>query len=187
MSRFDLVVIAASAGGVEALRLFFRSLPGDFPVPIVVVLHIHPDSLAVKGLFEGVSPLPLLEVRDREKLVKGRVYFAPPDYHVLLDQPGLCALDPGDREQYVRPCADKLFSSAADIYGERLLGVVFSGAGMDGAHGLQKIGERGGRALVQYPEDAAVSSMPMAAIKLFPGAILFKAEGSGQFLNKMLF
>jgi two-component system chemotaxis response regulator CheB len=113
----------------------------------------------------------VVEVEDKDLIAPGRVYLAPPDYHLLVE-PGSFALSVDERVQYARPSIDVLFESAADAYGERVIGVVLTGANADGAAGLARIAKRGGAAIVQDPETAEAREMPAAALAAAPATVL---------------
>jgi two-component system, chemotaxis family, protein-glutamate methylesterase/glutaminase len=165
MSSRHLVVIGASAGGIEALRELVSKLPADFPAPVAVVLHTSPHSpgvlheiLARAGPLAGISP------RTGERLEPGRIYVAPPDHHLLVE-PGRLRLTKGPRENRFRPAIDPLFRSAAQVYGPRAIGVVLTGNLDDGTAGLWAIKQLGGIAIAQDPADAMFPAMPHNAIR----------------------
>jgi two-component system, chemotaxis family, protein-glutamate methylesterase/glutaminase len=163
--RLRLVVIGASLGGVRALEQILGELAPDFPLPIAVVLHraaeARPSQLA--SLLQLKCALPVSEANDKERIVPGHVYLAPADYHLLIDENRL-ALSVDERVCYARPSIDVLFDSAADSYREGVLGVVLTGANHDGAHGAERIKERGGKVVAQDPLTAEAWAMPRAAI-----------------------
>jgi two-component system chemotaxis response regulator CheB len=161
---FEIVVIGASYGGLSALQILLPDLSPEFPCPVVIVQHRKKD--ADDGLCEYLrrrSPLPLIEPDDKEKVEPGRVYLAPRDYHLLIEE-SIFALSTESPVAYARPSIDVLFESAADIYHERIIGVVLTGANRDGAQGLAKIKALGGLAVVQDPASAESRAMPEAAI-----------------------
>lgn len=168
--RIDSIVIGASAGGIEALMAILPMLPRDLNAAVMVVLHLPRDrpSLMV-NLFRPRCRCRVREAEDKEPVEPGTIYFAPPDYHLLVDGgpklPPQLALSADDPVLYSRPSIDVLFESAAEVYRERLLGIVLSGGNQDGAAGLQTIRAAGGMAVVQQPETAQVSLMPESAIK----------------------
>ena len=165
----DAVAIGASAGGVEVLSALLSALPADCRASFFVVVHIpreRPSLLA--EVFRTRCALPVREAEDKEPVQPGTVYFAPPDYHLLLDRGPACALSSDEPVHFSRPSIDVLFDSAADIYGERLIGVILTGANQDGAEGLAAIGRAGGRTVVQDPVSAAVAYLPEAALKQGP-------------------
>ncbi|WKC21544.1 chemotaxis protein CheB [Rhizobium sp. SSA_523] len=165
------VVVGASAGAVEALSVLLPGLPPTLPVPIVVVVHIPPDKHSVMAeLFSAKCRLRVKEAEDKEPLLAGTVYFAPPDYHVLIEADKTLSLSNDEPVLYSRPSIDVLFESAADAYGAGLVAVVLSGANHDGAKGARAVIDAGGLGLIQEPETAYASAMPEAAIKACPTA-----------------
>ena len=165
----DAVVIGASAGGVEVLSMLLPALPAACRLSIFIVMHIpreRPSLLA--EVFGGRCALPVKEAEDKEPIRPGTVYFAPPDYHLLIDRGPAFALSSDEAVHFSRPSIDVLFDSAADIYGERLIGVILTGANQDGAEGLAAVGHAGGRTVVQDPVSAAVAYLPEAALQEGP-------------------
>lgn len=161
---FEIVVIGASYGGLSALQILLPDLSPDFPLPVVIVQHRKKDG--DDGLCEYLrkrSPLPLIEPDDKEKVEPGHVYLAPRDYHLLIEE-SIFALSTESPVAFARPSIDVLFESAADIYHERVIGVILTGANRDGASGLAKIKALGGLAVVQDPTSAESRAMPEAAI-----------------------
>ena len=170
----EAIVIGASAGGVEALAALLPSLAAGSRVPVFVVLHQprHRPSLIV-DIFSPRCQVPVREAEDKEPVQPGAVYFAPPDYHLLIDrgERGMqLALSTDAPILFSRPSVDALFESAADAYGSRVLGVILTGASRDGAAGLAAIGRAGGGTVVQDPATALVPLMPEAAAATWPGA-----------------
>lgn len=167
----DTVAIGASAGAVEALSVILPGLPDHLPLAIVIVIHVpaHRDT-ALAQVFESKCRLRVKEAEDTEPLENGTIYFAPSDYHVLIEPSRRLSLSTEGPVLYSRPSIDVLFESAADSLGDRVLGVILSGANSDGANGLLAIQEAGGIALVQDPETAFATAMPRAAIASCPTA-----------------
>ena len=149
----EIVVVGASAGGVEALTELVASLPESLDAAVVVVLHVAAagPSLLPK-ILDRAGPLPSGHVRHHEQLEHGRIYVAPPDQHLTLSSDGLAVLGRGPRENGHRPSIDQLFRSAAEAYGPRATGVILTGALDDGSVGLAAVARAGGRTLVQAPE-----------------------------------
>lgn len=174
---FAAVVIGGSAGGLEALLRILELLPGDLPVALAVVLHIPSSGPNVLvEVLSAHSRLPIREAQDKEPAEPGSVFVAPAGYHLLIDRGPCLALSLDQPVHFARPSVDVLFESAADEYGERLVGVVLSGANEDGARGLQAIQERGGLALVQSPDEAQSRAMPEAALARCPTARVLSAN-----------
>jgi two-component system, chemotaxis family, protein-glutamate methylesterase/glutaminase len=161
----DIVVVGASAGGVEALTNLVGSLPADLPASVFVVLHVPATgSSALPGILARHGPLPASHARDGEPIERRRIYVAPPDHHLLL-RASHVHLAHGPQENGHRPAVDPLFRSAAREHATRVAGVVLSGALDDGTAGLLAIKSRGGVALVQRPEEALYPGMPLNAIE----------------------
>lgn len=161
----DAVAIGASAGGVDALLELLPALPAGYALPILVVLHLPRErpSLLV-DIFQPRCALPVREADDKEPVVAGTVYFAPPDYHLLVDAGPSLALSTDPPVNWSRPSIDVLFESAADVYRSRLLGIVLTGANDDGTAGLAAVQRAGGVTVVQDPADAWSARMPSAAL-----------------------
>jgi len=162
---FEIIVVGASSGGLKALQLLLADLPAEFRLPIIIVQHRGKDS--DPGLCEFLarsSKLPLSEPNDKDSILEGHVYLAPRDYHLLITDRSF-ALSTDEPVAFARPSIDLLFESTADEFGERAIGVILTGGNSDGARGLAKIKSRGGLAIVEDPEEAAVREMPLAAIK----------------------
>jgi two-component system chemotaxis response regulator CheB len=161
----DIVVIGASAGGIEALRSLVARLPRNFRASIFVVTHTSPESPGVLAtILERAGPLPALCVRDSAPIQPGRIYVPAPDHHLLV-QPGYARATRGPRENRFRPAVDPLFRSAAQTYGPRVIGVILTGGLDDGTAGLAAVKKLGGTAVVQDPADALFPSMPQSAVK----------------------
>lgn len=172
-----LVVIGASAGGVEALRTLIPELPADFPAAVLVVLHLAPAGTSVlPQILARAGNLPASSAIDGDEIVGGRIYTAPPDCHLTIDD-GRLAVRRGPRVNGHRPAIDSLFRSAADGFGAGVAGVILSGVLDDGSAGLAAIKTRGGRTLVQDPDDALYTGMPRNAIdRVEPDEILSARE-----------
>ncbi|NJN92448.1 MAG: chemotaxis protein CheB [Leptolyngbyaceae cyanobacterium RM2_2_4] len=161
---FKLVVIGTSLGGLSALKLLLAELPDDFPAAIAVVQHRHRDSEdRMSSFLRPYIALPIKEVVDKDDLLPGTVYVAPADYHLLVEA-GYFTLSTDEPVSYARPSIDVLFESAADVYGEFVIGVILTGANQDGAKGLAAIKAQGGSTIVQEPSTAESATMPEAAI-----------------------
>jgi two-component system chemotaxis response regulator CheB len=167
--RVDAVVIGASAGGVEALSILLPALPAETGVSIFIVMHLPRDRPSVLAdILSRKCVLPVHEAQDKEPVLPGTVYVAPTNYHLLVDTGPQIALSADDPVHYSRPSVDVLFESAAEVYGERLLGMILTGANEDGARGLAAIKDAGGVTLVQAPDTAVSPTMAMSALALRP-------------------
>ncbi|WP_420963131.1 chemotaxis protein CheB [Brucella sp. IR073] len=180
----EAVVIGASAGAVEALSVILPALPKDFSLPVIAVVHIPPDRPSVMAdLFQAKCRLPVREAEDKEPLAGGTIYFAPPDYHLLIEADKSLSLSSDEPVFFSRPSIDVLFESAADAYGPALIAIVLTGANSDGAKGLYAVVEAGGTAIVQDPDDAYAAAMPAAAIHMCPGAHVMPLQAIAAFLR----
>lgn len=178
------VAIGASAGGVQALLALLPALPADFPWPIFIVLHVPADRGNVLApLFEAKCRLEVKEAEDKETARPGVVYFAPSDYHLLIEGNGDLALSSDEAVNYSRPSIDVLFESAADAYGAGLIGVILTGANDDGAKGLKAVADAGGIALVEEPADAYAQAMPQAARRACNTALVLPLERIAEHLK----
>lgn len=185
-ARPKAVVIGASAGAVEALTAVLSELPADFPVPIIVVVHIPPEKTSVLAdLFRAKCRLDVREVEDKEPLVAGTVYFAPPDYHVICETDDRLSLAADEPVRFSRPSIDVLFESAVSEYGGELVGIVLTGGNDDGARGLRAICNAGGVGLVQNPEEAYARFMPRAALEGSPDAHALSLKQIAEYLVRI--
>jgi two-component system, chemotaxis family, protein-glutamate methylesterase/glutaminase len=165
MRAKQVVVIGASAGGIEALCELVSGLPADFPAPICIVLHTSPEAPGVlDAILSRAGPLPAVNVHGRQRMQPGHIYVAPPDYHLVVE-PGLVRGTKGPRENRFRPAIDPLFRSAAQVYGPGVIGVILTGNLDDGTAGLWAVKQLGGIAVVQHPADAMFPSMAQSALR----------------------
>lgn len=168
MPGHDIIVIGASAGGVEALSLLVSALPADLSAAIFVVLHVPPHATSVlPRILSRAGNLPAHHALNGQPIENGHIYIAPPDHHLLLEA-GRLHLSRGPSENGHRPAVDPLFRSAARVYGLRVIGVILTGALDDGTAGLSVVKARGGLAVVQHPEEAYYSGMPQSAVDNVP-------------------
>lgn len=185
-TRARAIVMGASAGAVEALSVILPLLPRHFPLPVIIVVHLPPDKNSVMAkLLQTKCRVDVREVEDKEPLLGGTVYIAPPDYHVLVERDGRLSLSSEEPVLFSRPSIDVLFESAADVYGPSLVGIVLTGANSDGARGLHAICAAGGTALAQRPEQAYASTMPQAALDACPGARALSLPDIAAYLHEV--
>jgi two-component system chemotaxis response regulator CheB len=176
--RIDAVVIGASAGGVEALSVLLPAVPANTTAAFFVVLHLPRDRPSMlPEIFSRKCTLPVREPEDKEAVMPGTVYFAPSNYHLLLDRGPQLALSADDLVHHSRPSIDVLFESAAHVYGHRLLGVILTGANEDGAAGLAAVQDAGGMTVAQQPETARSPQMILSALKLRPADLVLPLDG----------
>lgn len=179
------VIIGASAGALEALSLLLPTLPAGFPLPIFVVVHVPPDKDSVLAdIFDAKCNLRAIEVEDKEPVQAGVIYFAPPNYHMLLEDRTTIVLSNEEEVLFSRPSIDVAMESAAEVWGGELTGILLTGANRDGAQGLQAISQAGGTVIVQSPDEAYAKAMPEAALALTPGArVMDLAEMSAYLMS----
>jgi two-component system, chemotaxis family, protein-glutamate methylesterase/glutaminase len=173
---YSVVGVGTSWGGLAALSKLLGDLPADFALPLVVVQHRSRDSdRLLTDLLQDTTDLKVCELEDKDPLLPGTVHIAPANYHVLIEE-GYLSLTLDAPVRFSRPSIDVMFTSAADTYGARAIGVVLTGANEDGARGLADIVKRGGRGLVQNPRTAEIPVMPQAALKAVPSAEVLELD-----------
>lgn len=178
-----LVVIGGSAGSMPPCRQILRQLPADFALPVAVVIHAHPsqDDSRLEVLRQE-CPLTVLDVVGSMPLTPGTIFFAPPNYHLLVEADKTLSLSIDEKVNYSRPSIDVLFESAADAFGPSVIAIVLSGANHDGALGLKAIAMAGGLAIIEDPELAAVKDMPLAALTQVPMATVLPGDDIAPFV-----
>jgi two-component system chemotaxis response regulator CheB len=182
----DIIVMGASAGGVEALQRVVAGLPQNLPAAVFVVLHVTAEGTsALPAILARAGPLPANHAVNGEVVSYGRIYVAPADFHMVL-RGGVVRVVHGPRENRSRPALDPLFRTAAVSYGERVIGVVLSGALDDGTAGLYAIKRQGGLAIVQDPGDALSSGMPRSALEYVQVDHLAPASEIGPLLSRLV-
>jgi two-component system, chemotaxis family, protein-glutamate methylesterase/glutaminase len=186
MIHRELVVVGASAGGIEALQQLLASLPMNFDAALLIVLHTsaHAGNLLPQVL-QRASSIPVLHPADGDVIRKRRVYIAPPGFHMLVEG-HLIRVIQGPRENLHRPAIDPLFRSAAASWGRRVIGVILTGALDDGTSGLMVVRARGGSAIVQDPATAMFPAMPESALEQVPDAQVLALEDIPGALQKLI-
>jgi two-component system chemotaxis response regulator CheB len=186
VARSEAVVIGASAGAFDALTAILPLLPDGYRLPIMIVVHMPMDKKSVLAeLFQRTCKIAVREAEDKEPIESATAYFAPPDYHLLVERTGSLALSSDKPILYSRPSIDALFESAADAYGAGLVGIVLTGANSDGAIGLKAVLQAGGTAIVQDPLQAYASAMPEAALATNTGAMKLSLNEIAEYLQKV--
>ena len=163
--RRDIIVIGASAGGIDALKILFAELPRDLAASVFAVVHTSPEAPSLLAqILNHAGPLRATSVKTTERIEAARAYVAWPDHHLIVE-PGIARATKGPKENRFRPAVDPLFRSAAQTYGPRVIGVILTGALDDSSAGLWAVKHLGGTAIVQDPTDAAAPSMPRSALQ----------------------
>jgi two-component system, chemotaxis family, protein-glutamate methylesterase/glutaminase len=184
-SHRKLIAIGASLGGVSALQRIAADLPAQFPVPVLIVLHIGENSSRLPDLLAAVGPNTASHVRNGEPLRAGHLAVAPPGQHLLVND-GTLRLTLGPKENWARPAIDPLFRSAALAFGTRAIGVVLTGTLDDGTAGLQAIKSCGGVAIVEDPATAFAPGMPASALEAVAADFVLPIEAIGRQLQEII-
>ncbi|HET8782066.1 MAG TPA: chemotaxis protein CheB [Pyrinomonadaceae bacterium] len=185
MATHDTIVIGASAGGVQALSTLVSDLPAELPAAVFIVLHIPSDAPSLlPTILARDTGLSVAHAQDNEPIQRGRVYVAPPDMHLLLEQHHI-KLVHGPKENFHRPSIDALFRSAARWAGPRTIGVILTGGRADGTAGMRAIKQRGGITVVQDPSEAMFPSMPMSVIQRIKVDYSLPLREIGPLLNEL--
>ena len=184
--RYEAIVIGVSSGGMNAMKVMFSFLPKDFNTPIIIVQHIsaHSDNLWIK-LLNDQNNLSIKEADEKENIEYGKVYIAPPNYHLMIEKDKTFSLTIDERVNFARPSIDVLFESAAEAYKDKLIGVVLTGSNNDGTNGIKRIQECGGLTIIQDPETAESSYMPASAIAVIKPDYILSLEDIIQLLIKL--
>ncbi|MFV5701281.1 chemotaxis protein CheB [Flavobacterium sp. XS2P12] len=184
--QYEAIVIGVSSGGMNALKIISSALPVNFSTPIIIVQHLsaHSDSHWIKLLNEK-SLLDVKEADEKEKIVKGTIYIAPPNYHLLIEKDKTFSLTIDERVSFARPSIDVLFESAAEAYKNKLIGIVLTGSNHDGTKGIKRIKECGGLAIIQDPKTAESAYMPKSAIDAIEPDYILSLENIVELLIKI--
>ncbi len=184
--KLKAIVIGVSAGGIKTLNIVLKELPKNFQTPIIIVMHRHAESdSALEKHFDELLKPKVLQAGDKDRIKDGMIYFAPPNYHLMIEENSTFALSTDNPVHFARPSIDVLFETAADLCGEHLIGIILTGANADGAQGLQTIKKRGGVTIVQNPDSAEFPDMPRAAIKALQPDLVLTSEEIGKYLRNL--
>jgi two-component system chemotaxis response regulator CheB len=165
-SRYELLIIGGSAGSFPVVSKLLEKMPPKFRLPVVLCLHRLKDKReGFKEALEIKSMVPVEEPDDKSTIVPGRAFVAPANYHLLIESPSQFALATTELVQYSRPSIDVLFESAADVFNDRLVAMLLSGANRDGALGMKRVKDRGGLTIIQDPAVCSMPTMPEAALQ----------------------
>jgi two-component system chemotaxis response regulator CheB len=186
--RYDAIVIGTSAGGLDALGIILPNIDARLPVPILIVQHISASSDSfIVTYFDRLCSLTVKEAEEKELLQPGVIYFAPPDYHVLVEEDRTISLSNEEKVNYSRPSIDVLFETASWAFGSRLIGIILTGANWDGAAGSELIKKAGGLVIIQDPKTAAVARMPESVLERFKPDHVLPLEEIGPLINRIFF
>jgi two-component system, chemotaxis family, protein-glutamate methylesterase/glutaminase len=164
--KYQAIVMGASAGGLYALTSILEVLPAEYPIPIVVVQHRFKDKKDILAeVLQHKCKIKIKQADEKEKIENSIVYIAPPNYHLLVESDLTFSLSSDEQMRYSKPSVDVLFESAAAAYGDKLIGIVLTGANNDGAAGISAIKKCGGLTISQDPKEAISPEMPIAAIE----------------------
>ena len=181
--KYEAIVIGVSAGGIMTLNTILRHLPSDFALSIIIVQHQHPHSDAfIAEFLDNRCSLTVKQADEKEIIMPGKIYIAPPNYHLMIEEDRTFSLTIDKRVHYARPSIDILFETAADVFNEKLVGIILTGANDDGSRGLKKIKESGGLTIVQDPDTAEIDTMPKAAIASTKIDYILPLEKIGPFI-----
>ena len=181
-----VIAIGASAGGVQALLRILPALPADFPCPILIVVHVPPNrDNALVALFAQRCQIAIKEAEDKEAVTSGVGYFAPADYHLLVEADATLALSLDEPVNYSRPSIDVLLEAAADAFEHDLTAIILTGANNDGAAGAAAVAAAGGNVIVEDPAEAEVPTMPAAALAACPSATVMQLPDITSYLLRL--
>ena len=162
----EAVVIGTSAGGLHALSTLLESLPENYPLPVIIVQHrANDDRTLLEDVLSQKCKIRIRQAEEKEKIQNGVVYFAPPDYHLLIEKDRTFSLTSDARVNYSRPAIDVLFETAAFAFNHKLLAIILTGANHDGTAGIKRVRKNGGTTIAQDPEEALYPAMPRAAVE----------------------
>lgn len=185
-NNFEGIVIGGSWGSIVPLSSILSVLPSDFSIPIAVALHRSSGSEGFQKIFGSEKfALKFYEPNDRDEFLPGKVFLAPADYHMLIDCDKTICISTSDRTNHAQPSIDELFETAADCFGDKLIGIILSGASNDGSRGLSKIKEKGGLTIVQNPQKASAETMIRSAMETSKVDFLYNADQIGRFLLEL--
>lgn len=184
---YDVLVIGASAGGIDALKAIFATFSAYDAVACIIVQHLSPNNPSyMKSIVSDASKRSAVEIEDKTVIVRGGIYLVPPNYHALVEKKGYFTLSVSDKVCFARPSIDVTFESVADAFGSRCVGVLLTGANQDGGMGLKAIKEAGGYTVVQDPLTAEATEMPLAGIKLASPHEIVALKNIGIRLNEII-
>lgn len=184
--KYEAIVIGASAGGIYALKSIFSGLKKNFSIPIIVVQHLSVRSEGfIAHFLNQLSTLDVKEATGGEKILKGKCFIAPANFHMLVEEDKTISLNVEEKVNYARPSIDVLFETAAIAYQSNLVGILLTGANSDGAQGMALIKKMGGLTIVQNPKTSEIPVMPQSAIDLDCVDKILDIEDIIEFINSL--
>ena len=187
LNTYQIVVIGGSAGSLDVVLKIIAALPINMQSTVLVILHRKNTSDSpLVNIFASRTKLPVKEVEDKEALLPGTIYLAPPDYHLLIEDAQNFSLDCSEKIHYSRPSIDVTFESAGETFGAQCAGVLLSGANADGAQGLKAIRQQGGFTIAQDPSTAEVGFMPQQAILIDAAASIITTDNLPSFISNLV-
>ncbi|WP_027379586.1 chemotaxis protein CheB [Chryseobacterium daeguense] len=182
----ELVVIGGSAGSLQVILEMIKNLKEDMAFPILLVMHrkAHSNNI-LQTLLQQFSSAEVIEIEDKTEIENNKIYITPADYHLLFEDKKIMSLDSSEKMNYSRPSIDVTFKSAAETFGENLIGVLLSGANADGVEGLSYIKKNDGKVWIQDPETAEVDYMPKHAAEEIAYDLIIKPNNLAKYINQL--
>lgn len=182
----ELIVIGGSAGSLQVILEMIKKLDDKLRFPILLVVHRKANAANIlQTLLQQFSPVEVIEIEDKAEVKQNKIYIAPADYHLLFEDKKTMSLDSSEKMNYSRPSIDVTFKSAAEIYGENMIGVLLSGANADGVEGLSYIKKNKGRVWIQDPETAEVDYMPKHAVEEIDYDLIINSGNLADYINQL--
>lgn len=182
----EIIIIGGSAGSLQVIIEMVKNLDDEVSIPVLLVIHRKAQAANIlQTLLQQFTPLPVIEIEDKTELQNGTIYIVPADYHLLFENKKNLSLDSSEKMNYSRPSIDVTFKSAAEIYGEKMIGVLLSGANADGVEGLAYIKKNNGLVWIQDPETAEVDYMPRHAVEEINYDLIIKPSNLANLINEL--
>lgn len=183
---YEAIVMGVSAGGLATLSAILRGLPDRYPLPVIIIQHRSKEERnLLEEVLQSRCTIPIRQAEEKERIAAGAVYFAPPDYHLLIGEDRRFVLTYDEPVHFSRPSIDLLFETAAEAYEDKLVGIILTGASKDGAEGIHAISHAGGYTIAQDPKEAPYPLMPRAAIATGSVRSILTSDEIGRFLLKI--
>lgn len=186
INKTELIVIGGSAGSLQVIMEMIKNLDENLSFPVLLVVHRKAHSTSIlPTLLQQFTPIKVIEIEDKTEIRKNEIYIVPADYHLLFENKNTVSLDSSEKMNYSRPSIDVTFKSAAEIFGENVIGVLLSGANADGVEGLKYIKKNEGKVWIQNPESAEVDYMPKQAVDKVDYDLLIEPKDLAEYINKL--